>query len=137
MKVLCEMLGCEDPVIQVGVDTIYPIDSLQSCETCWEEYENLRAYRPGDHETWVEHSVMERDGKCHCMKGKEEVESSWHHLVENIYGDAWSIRYDAIHGNEDDLRTNLNLKLSKLLLKVTDAMTLNTELSRREEEDNL
>ena len=137
MKILCEMLGCEDPVIEVGVDTIYPIDSLntktyvKSCETCWEEYENLRAYRPGDHETWVEHSVMERDGKCHCMKGKEEVESSWLHLVEDIYGDAWSIRYDAIHGNEDDLMTNLNLKLSKLLLKISDAMTLNTELFKR------
>ena len=73
MKILCEMLGCEDPVIEVGVDTIYPIDSLntktyvKSCETCWEEYENLRAYRPGDHETWVEHSIMERDGKCSCI----------------------------------------------------------------------
>ena len=73
MKVLCEMLGCEDPVIEVGVDTIYPIDSLntktyvKSCETCWEEYENLRAYRPGDHETWVEHSIMERDGECSCI----------------------------------------------------------------------
>ena len=67
MKVLCEMLGCEDPVIQVGVDTIYPIDSLRSCETCWETYENLRAYREGDHETWVEHSVMEIDGRCSCI----------------------------------------------------------------------
>ena len=65
------------------------------------------------------------------MKGKEEVESSWLHLVEAIYGDAWWIPKEAIHGNEDDLRTNLNLKLSQLLLKVTDAMTLNTELFKR------
>lgn len=67
----------------------------------------------------------------------EQLENRWIKQVEDIYGDAWSIRYDAIHGNEDDLMTNLNLKLSKLLLKVTDAMTLNTELSKREEEDNL
>ena len=66
-----------------------------------------------------------------------QLETRWIEQVEAIYGDAWSIRYNAIRGNEDDLRTNLNLKLSQLLLKVTDAMTLNTELSKREEEDNL
>ena len=61
----------------------------------------------------------------------EQLENRWINQVEDIYGDAWSIRYDAIHGNEDDLMTNLNLKLSKLLLKVSDAMTLNTELFNR------
>ena len=79
MKILCEMLGCEDPVIQVGEldtpdDSWWHIDSLKdeengvlACDSCWQEYENLRAYRPGDHETWVEHSIMERDGKCSCI----------------------------------------------------------------------
>ena len=36
----------------------------------------------------------------------EQLENRWIKQVEDIYGDAWSIRYDALPGNEDDLMTN-------------------------------
>ena len=65
----------------------------------------------------------------------KELEDRWVSAVEEISGMAWSIRWEALRGNGDDYGSNLDLMHSRLLLQDSDAMTANTELTKRLKEE--
>ena len=55
----CQMLGCEDPEIPEGdfgitikSETVSNVEVL-ACDLCNEQWLNLKAYRSGDHESWL------------------------------------------------------------------------------------